>query len=85
MFKTIFKTIWNHISSNKSFAAINIGGLAIGIGCSLVIYKIINYESSFDSYHTNYENFYRVILEYEEPLEWIKYQESMAHPVSELK
>ena len=81
MFKTIFKTIWSHISFNKSFAAINIGGLAIGIGCSLVIYKIITYESSFDSYHSNYENVYRLINEYKDPIEGIKYYEAQVHPL----
>ena len=67
MLRTLFKTIWSHLTLNKIYAAINIGGLAIGIGCSLVIYKIIAYESSFDSYHTNYENIYRLITEYTRP------------------
>ncbi len=30
----------------KLFAIMNIAGLAIGIGCGLVIYKIITYELS---------------------------------------
>ena len=81
MFKTILKTIWSHLSINKTYAAINIGGLAIGIGCSLVIYKIIAYESSFDSYHTNYENVYRLINEYKDPIEGIIYQEGQVHPL----
>jgi len=41
MFKRIFKTINSHLIQNKTYAAINIAGLAIAIGCSLVIYKII--------------------------------------------
>jgi putative ABC transport system permease protein len=43
MLKTLFKTIWSHLTLNKINAAINIGGLAIGIGCSLIIYKTIAY------------------------------------------
>lgn len=81
MFKTIIKTIRDHLNINKTYTAINIGGLAIGIGCSLVIYKIIAYESSFDSYHTNYENVYRLINEYKDPIEGIKYQEGQVHPL----
>ena len=83
MLKTIIKTIWSHLFSNKTYAAINIGGLAIGIGCSLVIYKIIDYESGFDSYHRNYENIYRVINEYNVPLEGIIYSEAQVHPIGE--
>jgi len=83
MFKTLLKTIWNHLSSNKAYAAINIGGLAIGIGCSLVIYKIIAYESGFDSYHKNYENIYRLITEYHDPIEGTKYEEGQVPPVGE--
>jgi len=81
MFKTIFKTIWSHLSSNKTYTVLNIGGLAIGIGCSLVIYKIIAYESSFDSYHKNYENVYRLINEYKDPIEGIKYYGAQVHPL----
>ena len=83
MFRALIKTIRSHLSQNKTYAAINIGGLAIGIGCSLVIFKIIAYESSFDSYHTNYENVYRLINEYQDPIEGIKYQEGQVHPLGE--
>ena len=83
MFKTLLKTIWSHLNQNKAYAAINIGGLAIGIGCSLVIYKIIAYESSFDSYHTNYENVYRLITDYKDPVGEIKYEEGQVPPVGE--
>jgi len=83
MFRALIKTIRSHLSQNKTYAAINIGGLAIGIGCSLVIFKIIAYESGFDSYHTNYENVYRLIIEYQDPIEGIKYQEGQVHPLGE--
>jgi ABC-type antimicrobial peptide transport system permease subunit len=58
-------------------------GLAIGIGCSLVIYNIIAYESSFDNYHTNYENIYRLITDYKDPVGEIKYEEGQVPPVGE--
>ncbi|MDA3930735.1 MAG: ABC transporter permease, partial [Prolixibacteraceae bacterium] len=83
MFKTIFKTIRNHLSGNITYTALNIGGLAIGIGCSLVIYKIIAYEASFDSYHKNYENVYRLITEYQDPIEGTRYEEGQVPPVGE--
>lgn len=83
MFKIICKTIWGHLNINKTYTALNIIGLAIGIGCSLVIYNIIAYESSFDSYHTNYENIYRLVTEYQHPNEGVKYEEGQVPPVGE--
>ncbi len=83
MFKSIIKTIVSHLIRNKTFAIINIAGLAIGIGCSLVIYKIIVYESSFDKYHANFENTYRLITEYQDPSEGTKYEEGQVPPVGE--
>lgn len=83
MLKIIFRTIWNHLRQHKTYAALNIVGLAIGIGCSLVIYKIIDYESSFDSYHKHYENIYRLIIKYQDPIEGIKYQSGQVHPLGE--
>ena len=83
MFNTIINIIWKHLNSNKTYTSINIIGLAIGIGCSLVIYKIIAYEYSFDNYHKNYENVYRIITEYKDPVEGLKYQEAQVHPLGE--
>ena len=65
------------------YTAINIAGLAIGIACGLVVYKIISYESGFDKYHKNYSNIYRLISQLEPPGEGIIYAESQVHPVGE--
>ena len=83
MGNNFIKTAWRQITRNKVYAAINIAGLAIGIACGLVIYKIISYESGFDKYHKNYSNIYRLISELEPPGEGIIYAESQVHPVGE--
>ena len=36
-------------------------GLVIGLTSCLVIYTKINYELSFDSYHTQSKNIYRIV------------------------
>ena len=46
---------------NKVYAFLNIIGLALGIGCSVVIFKVIQYEISFDKHQANYENIYRIV------------------------
>jgi putative ABC transport system permease protein len=44
----------------KAFTAINILGLSIGLACSILIYIWVKDELSFDRYHENAENIYRV-------------------------
>lgn len=83
MFRAIIRAISNHLYQNKTFAAINIGGLAIGIGCSLVIFKIITFETNFDNYHRNYENIYRLVTKYQDPILGLKYEEGQVPPVGE--
>src|SRR5436190_22623394 len=45
---------------NKLYSGLNIFGLAIGISACLVIYLIVSYELSFDTYHADRERIYRV-------------------------
>jgi len=61
MFKSYFKTAWRNLMRNKSYAAINITGLAIGIAACLLIFLIVQYETSFDNFHTKKDHIYRVV------------------------
>lgn len=55
-FKIALRTFWKH----KLFSAINLAGLAIGISAALVIYLIVQYEFSFDTFHKDRDRIYRV-------------------------
>jgi putative ABC transport system permease protein len=83
MFKNYLFTAFRNMKREKLFAIMNITGLAIGIGCGLVIYKIITYELSFDSYHKNYSQLYRVIARYQHPQYGTVYNEGQIHPLAE--
>ena len=61
----IFKTAARNMIRNKSFAFINIIGLAVGIASCLLIYLIINFETSFDNFHKNKDKIYRVVSEFQ--------------------
>jgi len=61
MFKNYFKTTLRTLSKNKTYAVINISGLALGIVCALAIFLIIRLQSSFDTYHEDPQNIYRVV------------------------
>ncbi|MEQ8906941.1 FtsX-like permease family protein [Ekhidna sp.] len=63
MFKNYFITSIRFIKREKVYALMNISGLALGIACALIIYKILDHELSYDTHNTNYDQLYRVINE----------------------
>ena len=60
MLKNYLKTAWQNLRSHKSYVAINTIGLAVGIAACLLIFLLIQYETSFDNFHKNKERIYRV-------------------------
>ncbi len=64
MFKNYFKTAFRSLIRNRSYALINIAGLAVGIAVCLVMFVIIQYHTSFDNFHSKKDNIYRVLTEY---------------------
>ena len=61
MFKNYLVITLRNIKRNKSYSLINIIGLTIGIACCLMIFLWIMDELSFDQFHKNRDNLYRVI------------------------
>ena len=55
-----FRNLWK----NKGFSFINIFGLATGIACSLLIFLFIKHELSYDRFHKDAENIYRVAKDF---------------------
>ena len=65
MIKNYFKIAWRNLKKNKIFSLINILGLTIGItGCMMIFLFIMN-EFSFDSFHKDEKNIYRVMRGYD--------------------
>ena len=61
MIKNYFKIAWRNIVKNPGYSIINIGGLAIGMSCFLMISLFIRNELSYDSYHEKGDNIYRIV------------------------
>jgi len=61
MFKDYFKIAWRNIIRHKIYAAINILGLSLGLCACIVIYVIVHYEFSFDTFHPDRERIYRIM------------------------
>ena len=56
-FRFILRNFWRQ----KLFTIINVVGLSIGLSCAIIIFLFIEFETSFDSYHSNHKNTYRIV------------------------
>ncbi|MCL6266540.1 ABC transporter permease [Flagellimonas myxillae] len=63
MFKNHLKIAWRNLVKRKVFTAINVLGLAIGFGSSVLIYLFLNHHLSFDNFHASPERIYRFVTE----------------------
>ena len=64
MFKNYFKTAFRSLIRNRSYTIINIAGLAVGIAVCMMIFIIIQFQTSFDNFHAKKDRIYRVLTEY---------------------
>jgi predicted permease len=63
MLKNYLKTAWRSIVRNKAFSLINITGLSVGMAASLLVFIVVKYELSYDTFQPNYNRIYRVVTE----------------------
>lgn len=61
MFKTYLKTALRNLKRHKANSVINITGLAVGFAAFLLIFLVIQYEESFDNFHADKDQIYRVV------------------------
>ena len=61
MLKNYLKITLRNISRNKMYSALNIIGLAIGLACCILILLYVHDELSYDRFHANADNIYRVV------------------------
>jgi putative ABC transport system permease protein len=60
MLRNYFMTALRSLRKHKSVSAINIAGLAIGMTAFLVMLQYVVFELSYDNFHADRENIYRV-------------------------
>lgn len=60
MIKNYIKVVYRILVKNLSYSLINIFGLSVGIASCLLILGYIGYELSFDKFHKNASNIYRI-------------------------
>lgn len=62
MIHNYFKIAFRNLLKSKTFSAINVFGLALGMACSLMIMLWIRDERAVDAFHTNKDQLYRIYM-----------------------
>jgi putative ABC transport system permease protein len=60
MIKNYFKIAWRYLVRYKTYAIINISGLAVGIACCILIMLFVRSEFSYDRFNSKADRIYRV-------------------------
>ncbi len=60
MLSNYLKIAWRNLLRNKTFSAINIGGLGLGIALFLFILEYVSFEQSVNTFHQNLPSLYRL-------------------------
>ncbi len=75
MFKNHMKIAWRSLNKRKGFAFINILGLSLGFGCSILVFLFVQHHLQFDNFHHNSDRIYR--FNTEEHRDYIDYNASV--------
>jgi putative ABC transport system permease protein len=65
MLKNYIKIALRNIIRHKLYSFVNISGLAVGMACFILILLWVQHELSYDRFHENIENLYRVYEKWE--------------------
>ncbi|MCH7399780.1 FtsX-like permease family protein [Belliella sp. DSM 107340] len=52
---------WRNLTKRKLYASINIFGLSLGISSCMLVFALVWHINSFDKYHKNADNIYRLV------------------------
>lgn len=72
MLKNYLKIAWRNLSKHKAFTLINIMGLAVGMTACFLIFLYVNFELSYDQFHSKGDRIYRLSCDLKTPSETIK-------------
>ncbi len=64
MLFSYFRTAFRSLLKKRVFSFLNIFGLALGMACCMIIFQYVTYERSYDTFHEDHENIYRVQYNY---------------------
>ena len=63
MIQTYFKVAWRSLKARLFYTLLNVLGLALAMGCCILLYVYVSYQQSFDTYHRHANTTYRIVNE----------------------
>ncbi|GAB3977866.1 ABC transporter permease [Spirosoma terrae] len=54
---------WRKLKRHKAYTLINVVSLSLGIACAILIFTLVDYHLSFDTFHANQDRIYRIYTE----------------------
>ena len=64
MFRNYLTIAYRNLIKNRIYTLVNIFGLAIGMAACFFIFQYVHFESSYDTFHKNLANIYRVNISF---------------------
>lgn len=62
MIQNYFIIAWRSLNRKKYYSILNIGGLAIGLTCLLLIFLYVRHENKYDRFYANSDQVYRMYI-----------------------
>ena len=81
MFRNYLKTAFRNLGRNKTYAFLNMLGLTVGMAACLLIFVVIQFETSFDNFHSKKNSIYRISTEFHTQ-DGVDYSGGIAFPVA---
>jgi putative ABC transport system permease protein len=63
MLRNYFKVALRNLERHKAYALINILCLSLGVTCAILIFTLVTYHLSFDTFHSKKDRLYRITTE----------------------
>ncbi|GAB3545168.1 ABC transporter permease [Spirosoma fluminis] len=81
MLSNYVKIALRKLSKHKTYTLINLVSLSLGIGCAILIFTLVNYHLSFDTFHAAQDRIYRITTELY--AEKVTYSTGVPNPMGE--
>jgi putative ABC transport system permease protein len=63
MIRNYFKIAFRNLRKNKAYLGLNTLGLVLGVTSAIIIFALVRYHLSFDNFHNDKEQVYRIVTE----------------------
>ncbi|WP_220472597.1 FtsX-like permease family protein [Spirosoma foliorum] len=67
MIRNYLLIAWRNLSKNQAYAFINVSGLALAMGCALLIFALVRYHYQTDHHHHNFNRIYQFTSRFSSP------------------